>query len=75
MKPAAKERRLKVRLPIQLNDVPTANHDYDVYVDMPEALASKGHEAIITVYAKNRTQAASIAKKNGFAVRSVNMVG
>jgi hypothetical protein len=64
-----------MRLPIQLNDLPTQHHDYDVYVDMPQALAAKGSEAIITVYANNRDQAARIAHKAGYLVRSVNMVG
>lgn len=64
-----------MRLPIQLNDIPTANHDYDVYVNMPEELSFKGSEAIITVFARNRNQAASIAKREGYVVRSVNMVG
>lgn len=63
------------RLPIHLNDVPSANHDYDVYVNMPEGLEAKGHEAIIGVYARNRNQAAAIAKREGYVVRSVNMVG
>ena len=64
-----------MRLSIQLNDTPAAIHDYDVYVNMPAELAHKGHEAIITVYAKNRTQAAAIARREGYIVRSVNMVG
>ena len=64
-----------MRLPIYLNDVPSANHTYDVYVDMPEELKATGREAIITVYAKSRTQAAAVAKCEGYAVRSINMVG
>ena len=64
-----------MRLQIQLNDVPSANHAYDVYVNMPKELESRGHEAIITVYGRTRTQAAAVAKREGYVVRSVNMVG
>lgn len=64
-----------MRLQVQLNDVPSAIHAYDVYVDMPEELRAKGPEAVITIYAKNRTQAGAIAKREGYAVRSINMVG
>jgi hypothetical protein len=64
-----------MRLQIQLNDVPSANHAYDVYVNMPQELAHKGSEAIITVYGRNRNQAAAVAKREGYIVRSVNMVG
>jgi hypothetical protein len=64
-----------MRLPISLNDVKKATHDYDVYVVMPQELSFKGREAIITVYARNRNQAAAIARREGYTVNSVNMVG
>lgn len=63
-----------VRLPIML-EAPNAKHAYDVYINMPEGLEAKGHEAIIEVYANNRDQACRIAEKAGYTVRSVNMTG
>jgi hypothetical protein len=63
------------RLQIHLESGPRTAHAYDVYVDMPQALSHKGAEAIISVFANNRDQAARIAHKAGWIVRSVNMVG
>jgi hypothetical protein len=64
-----------MRLPIRLESGPRTAHVYDVYVDMPQALACKGSEAIIEVDANNRDQAARVAHKAGWIVRSVNMTG
>lgn len=63
------------RLPVRLEANGRTTHDYDVYINMPEGLECKGHEAIIGVWANNRTQAAALAKREGYVVRSVNMVG
>jgi hypothetical protein len=45
-------------------------HSYDV-----EIKNEQGHIAFISVEARNRSQAAKIVERMGYAVRSVNMVG
>lgn len=61
-----------MRLQVELNNVPNMTHGYDVYVNKPNTVHG---EDIVYVHARNRNQAASIAKKAGYVVRSVNMVG
>jgi hypothetical protein len=45
-------------------------HSYEV-----EIKNEQGHIAFISVEARNRSQAAKLVKRMGYAVRSVNMVG
>ena len=51
---------------MQVLGTPTAPHAYEVEVTPGE---------YVKVYAVNRTQAASIAKRAGYTVRSVGMIG
>lgn len=51
---------------MQVLGTPTAPHAYEVEVAPGE---------YVKVYAVNRTQAASIAKRAGYTVRSVGMIG
>lgn len=50
--------------------VPHAQHSYDVEVNTPD-----GNRTNIEVWATNRTQAGSIAKRAGFVVWSMSMIG
>lgn len=55
-------------------DMPNAKHTYNVEVEAPEGYLPSRHYQV-TVSCTNRNQAAAIARRNGFTVRSVNMVG
>jgi len=51
---------------------PNAKHAYDVQV---KAVWMPGGSGLLRVEANNRTQASSLARKAGWEVMSVNMVG
>lgn len=51
-------------------EVAGGNHRYDVGVKRDD-----GRIGLVDVIAKNRTQAAAVARANGYVVRDVNMVG
>jgi|GEM_PF-5284901 len=53
-----------------LGEFKPGEHTYEV-----DARDPAGHRATVTVHARNRDQAASLAKRAGLAVFSVNMVG
>ena len=52
-----------------------SRHKYEIEAN--EAGTTMNHATVVTVavYAQNRTQAASVARRHGYMVRSVNMVG
>lgn len=48
-------------------------HAYDIEANIGHVMA--GNIVTVTVWANNRTQAAAVARRHGYTVRSVNMVG
>jgi hypothetical protein len=53
----------------------TAESKHLYEVEIKTDFAPPNHRSQIDVYANTRTQAESLARKNGFEVCSVNMVG
>jgi type II secretory pathway component PulF len=54
---------------IRIN-TPNTKHLYEI-----ETVGKEGHKIKIEVEADNRNQAASVARKAGYEVHSVNMIG
>lgn len=50
-----------------------SRHKYEVEANIGHVMA--GNIVTVAVYAQNRTQAAAVARRHGYTVRSVNMVG
>lgn len=61
--------------PARLGDPQTTSHLYAVECEHRVANPKGQAHPVIEVYANNRDQAARIAKRAGFEVRSVNMIG
>jgi len=66
--------RKELKMTIATFKIENAKHSYDVEVSVYKD--GKYHTSDgVEVWANNRTQAGSIARKAGYDVRSVNMIG
>jgi hypothetical protein len=54
---------------------PKAKHLYEVQTYLYDYSVNRAQHLTVEVHANNRTQAAAVAKREGYVVASVNMVG